>query len=387
MEISPAIFLPAALAVTCYAILIAAFTAGLRRLFRREPLRQKDDPPFVSVIIAMRNEKENLSRLLDGLRDQDYPADRMEVIVSDDYSGDGSAAVAEEYGSLHPGFPLMVLHAATYDAPGKKPALCRAVDRARGEILLFTDADTGRRPGWISAMTAGLSDPVVKTVLGPVHFSDGKNALQRMQEIEFLGVMGVTAGSASLGRPVMANGANLACRRSAWRECGPAGRDLRYPSGDDQFLVMSVRKRFGKGAVTFCPDPRSVVATTAEPRWTGFVHQRLRWISKSRGYRDPAVIGAGLLTGAVHLVILAGFVAGFFRPAMWPFVGLLWVVKVMADAPLVWRMGRFFGKKINPGEYLLAQVFQSVYIPAVGVLGMILPYRWKGRRASATAIS
>jgi len=61
------------------------------------------------------------------------------------------------------------------------------------------------------------------------------NLLQKLQSLEFLGIMGTTAGSAAMGIPVMCNGANLGYRRAAFIAGGGYSGNLQFGSGDDQF--------------------------------------------------------------------------------------------------------------------------------------------------------
>ncbi len=388
MTIPPALVIVPIFLVAIYAILIAWFTSGLNSLLRKAPSPRSHRTPFVTVIAAMRNEADALADLLRSLIGQDYPAGQWEMILSDDHSDDGSAEIAKAFSRDHPGLPLKIVRPLTpADPAGKKAAIARAVEQSKGEILLFTDADTVRGEKWIASMAAGFDDPRAAMVLGPVCFSGGGGLFHRIQSMEFLGLMGVTAGSAALGRPVMGNGANLACRREAWLKVNGGRKDLGLVSGDDQFLVMAVRKQAGADAVVFRADRGAVVTTLPETRWKGFLHQRLRWVSKSRGYRDPMVIATGLVTGLAHLILLVSLVSLFMIPAIWPLTLSLMALKMMADAPVVWRMKRFFGIRANIADYVIAQLFQIFYVPVAGLLGFFIPYDWKGRRASATARS
>ena len=178
----------------------------------------------------------------------------------------------------------------------------------------------------------------------------------------------------------MCNGASLAYRRTAFVETGGYVGNVQFASGDDQFLMAAVRKMYGKHSVVFNLDPAAVVSTGPEGTLKGFLNQRIRWVSKSRGYSDPVVIGVGMVTWFVHLFLLAGLAAGMLFPSMlWLSLGL-WVVKMMAEFPMVWIMNRFFGKRKLLRYYLAAQAFQLVYVVFAGLLGLFLPYRWKGRK-------
>jgi poly-beta-1,6-N-acetyl-D-glucosamine synthase len=378
-EIYTAILL---LITAVYGWLIGAFTIGLIRI-RKQPKPDRKSPSgFVSVIIPVRNEAGQILRILEEMRGQDFAASSMEIIVTDDSSEDGTLDLVRSFAYNHPDLSVTLLSSMPDgpDISGKKMAIERAVAKARGEILLFTDADTTRGPDWISSMVSCFKSSEIQMVLGPVCFPDGGNLLQKIQTLEFLGLMGTTAGSARLGFPVMCNGANLAYRRDAFLQTGGFRENLKYRSGDDQFMMSSIKKRFGRTSLVFNFDPSSVVGTEPEATLNGFINQRIRWVSKSRGYRDPAVIFAGAITFLAHFMLLGGMLSGLFIPEVLIVSVLLWVAKISIEYPMVFIMSRFFGKRILVGYYVAAQAFQLIYVPTAGLLGLFLPYRWKGRK-------
>jgi cellulose synthase/poly-beta-1,6-N-acetylglucosamine synthase-like glycosyltransferase len=370
------------LAVACYLLLIGYYTIGLAAHHQVFPHRLGEAILKVSVIIPVRNEEKQIDRLLAEMLAQDYPPGFFEVIVTDDFSADLTIHKVAAFAACNPGIRVRPISpgAAAESLQGKKSAIERAVAAAEGEVLLFTDADTSRGPAWISSMVSGFHKHGIAMVLGPVSYVNAHNLLQRIQQMEFLGLMGTTAGSAHRGTPVMCNGANLAYRRETFFKAGGFCEHRRYASGDDQFMMAAVSKIFGKGSVVFNFDPGSVVTTESESTLRGFVNQRLRWVSKSKGYRDPVVIGVGAITYLTHLMLLAGIVSGvFYHPLL--FVSLaLWMFKMSAEFPMVWIMGRFFSVQPGVGYYLMAQLFQLFYVPLIGILGQVLPYRWKGRK-------
>ena len=383
MEGSLVFILAVSAAVALYGFAVSAFSTALVGLVRRKIPRAGDFSETVSVIIAARNEAGRMEGLLKQMLRQDFPVSRMEVIVSDDDSTDGTLAVVHAFGASHPGFPLRIVTtpSGTTGVKGKKGAIGRAVAIAGGAVLLFTDADTERGPGWITSMTGMFSDPGTCMVLGPVALNGGRSLLREIQSLEFLGLMGVTAGSAELGFPVMSNGANLAYRRGLFNRAGGFTGNERFLSGDDQFMLAAARRdRFAKGGTRFNLAPEAVVTTEPESTLRGFAAQRIRWVSKSRGYRDPAVIATGLVTFLAHALLSAGLAAALFKPVLAVPILALWVLKALADLPTVLIMGRFFGKKVRVLPYLAAQAFQVVYVTLAGTVGLFLPFTWKGRR-------
>jgi poly-beta-1,6-N-acetyl-D-glucosamine synthase len=366
-------------ATVAYVILIMAFSVPLfRRTRRGKPVT--GNIAFVSVIVPVRNEALNIPACLESIAGQDYPPDRFEILITDDFSGDKTAEIAEQFFRQHPAVRGRVIASPEGSSPtGKKAALWRAIQASSGDWILATDADTVRGPGWISAMIKESQAAGRKMVLGPVAMSAGQGWFGRIQSLEFMGIMAVTAGSAKAGIPVMCNGANLLYRKQAFEDTGGFAAHAGYASGDDQFLLSSVRRQYGEHSVGFALDREAVVITTPQDGLLSFLQQRLRWVSKSKGYRDPAVLLTGGLTYLVHLALLAGLIAGSVSDLVLKVALLCWILKMTADLLPVAIMSGFFQKKKLLWLFLPAQVFQMVYVVFTGILGLVLPYRWKGR--------
>jgi len=111
------------------------------------------DQPFVSIVIPARNEADNIARCLDGALGQRYTA--YEVIVVDDGSTDATPQILRDYAVR---FPQKLTVVAGRPLPrgwvGKCNACLHGAHRARGEWLLFLDADTAPQPDLIAALLA-----------------------------------------------------------------------------------------------------------------------------------------------------------------------------------------------------------------------------------------
>src|SRR5687768_14936875 len=83
-----------------YAALIFFYYVQWNKLVDYQP---KVDSPsvFISVIVAARNEEHTLPHLLEDLQRQTYPEDLFEVIIVNDHSTDGTAALSNNFGSRH----------------------------------------------------------------------------------------------------------------------------------------------------------------------------------------------------------------------------------------------------------------------------------------------
>ena len=104
-----------------------------------------DKGELVSVLVPARNEAERISDCLDSLLRQNYSP--YEIIVYDDDSSDGTAAILDAYAKKYPGL-LQVIHGKGLEAGwyGKPHALQKLSKKAKGAWLFFTDADTIHSP-------------------------------------------------------------------------------------------------------------------------------------------------------------------------------------------------------------------------------------------------
>jgi len=107
---------------------------------------------MMSILIPARNEADNISRALDVLLTQDYPS--FEVIVADDRSEDETASVVRSFLGKDPRVRLVEIRELPEGWTGKNHALSEAAKVARGDLLLFHDADVALDPGALSVVTS-----------------------------------------------------------------------------------------------------------------------------------------------------------------------------------------------------------------------------------------
>ncbi len=338
----------------------------------------------VSLIIPARNEEENIGNCLGDLLSQDYPPHLLEVVVADDHSTDFTVERVTGFAQLHPSMNLRLIPtgATGNDQAFKKHSIRSGIDVSSGDLIITTDADTRLNPSWISSIVDFFEQYHPKMIIGPVIFHEENTFFEWLQSMEFSGLMAATAGSCNMGFPLMCNGANLAFERNAYLETRDKEDDFRYPSGDDLFLMMKIRKKYGARTVNYLFAEEAVVSTKAKKSVREFFSQRLRWVSKSRGYTYHIVMAVAIVTWLFNFLLLSTLVAGIFNLHLFFFSLFLLGIKMIIELPAVSGIMMFSGKTKLWYLYPVTQVLNLVYVSLVGILGNMLSYEWKGRKIS-----
>lgn len=107
----------------------------------------------VSIIIPCFNEEKTIFQLLEGLTEQDYPLDQVEVVIADGKSTDKTRGEIERFKSTHSLFPIILVENPEKTIPS---ALNRAIEAARGEFIVRMDAHSKPDKDYIKNSIAGL---------------------------------------------------------------------------------------------------------------------------------------------------------------------------------------------------------------------------------------
>lgn len=374
ISLSGYIYLLDGLAVL-YLALIAAYTYGWYKGGRKKELKTETDLS-VSVLIAARNEAKHIELLLRSLKNQQYPFALLDVLIVDDHSTDDTANRVREFKLQHPDLPLRLLQ---NKGTGKKAALHTALYRAIGELVLVTDADCALPANWVRQMAAAYRWETCKMLLGPVVLKPERRFFSKLQALEFVSLMGTTAGAAGLGYPAMGNAANMGFDRQTALALG-AFSPSAYASGDDMFLMMAIRKQFGKNAIRFVHAQDTIVETVAQSGLKSFFQQRKRWVSKSRAYKSFSVVFPALIVLLFNTALVLTLLAGINKPLFILVFVLFVLLKFLIDYPLLYLASGFLRlRHLLPWALLLEFVY-PFYVSLIALAGLFLPYRWKGRR-------
>ncbi len=374
-----------------YAYRLWRWRGGLQTMIREteeRPPPPDDALPRVTVVVPARDEEDTIGPCVDSVLAVDYPADRLQVIVVDDDSSDATAEVVRARARADGRLVLVQIpENRRRDRAHKKRAIEKAVAFATGEIILTTDADCVVPRGWVRAMAAPFAEPGVAFVSGPVRYRLGSRPswFIRVQALDFFGLMACGAGGIGIGRPNLANGANVAYRRATFERLGGFSGIDHVTSGDDELLMQKMAygsagdgRCEGPRAVRFCADPGAVVLTEAAPTLRALVHQRTRWASKTTNYPAPLqtmLVGVGAFLGG--LVALSA--AAPFAPPVRPWLAAAYAVRAASDLGVLVPAARRFGHTRALWAYPLLLAVHAPLTLTAAVLGPLRSFEWKGR--------
>jgi len=179
--------------------------------------------PDLSLIVAAHDEQAVIAEKVANALSLDYPRERLELIVACDGCSDETAALARQAGAD------LVLE---LPRGGKIRAQDAAVQRARGEIVAFSDANALWEPGAARALTGAFEDPCVGYACGQVRFvqAAGDAGAGNQEGVYWRYELAVRALESRLSSITAGNGAIYATRRDAYIVVDPVmGHDLSLP--------------------------------------------------------------------------------------------------------------------------------------------------------------
>ena len=193
--------------------------ARLLALVRTRPVRCDDGLlPTVAVVVAAFDEEAVIERRIENLRALDYPADRLELIVTSDGSTDRTEELAERAGA----------RVVRNPRGGKVAAQNRAVRETSAEVVAFSDANAAWAPDALRKLVRNFADPDVAYVCGraDLQTDDGRNKEGLYWRYE----LALRADESRLGSITGGNGPIYAVRREDYVEVDPRfGHDLSLP--------------------------------------------------------------------------------------------------------------------------------------------------------------
>lgn len=329
--------------------------------------------PPISVLIAARNEAEQLQQHLPVLCGLKYAAE-FEVIVALNDTDDHSREVLQEFSHAFAQLRWLDLGSTPANWPGKKWALQQAARVAEHEHLAFIDADCRPEQQWLR----GLGEHFARGqewVLGLGWYQHQPGWLNRFIRYETLYTAVQYIGAAALNQPYMAVGRNLGYHRRFLREGPGLGAWRDSLSGDDDLMVNALADP-DKTAGMLQPDTRTWSAPASS--WAQWVKQKTRHVSASSHYS----LTSKVLLSAFHLTQLLWHGAAWGTMIQFATLSPFWwlyLMTVLLKASLLYGPARDTGERGLLLSLLGLELSYFLYNLSVVPLGLIKRPEWRNR--------
>ncbi len=330
-----------------------------------------------SVIVPVRNEAQNILKLLHSLENQTYNFQNFEIIFVNDHSTDATKELIERFSKTSDlNIQMMELERKEYLNSPKKMAIMQAIRISKGEFIFTTDGDCVLPPKLLHKYHEAFMNQVPQFISGPVTFLESKKSYfgklwEKIQIVEFASLLGTAAASIEMNSPNMCSGANICYRKSVFFEVNGYEGNLHLASGDDEFLMHKISKKY-KNGIVFLKDSEAVVLTNACENWSQFFNQRKRWSSKWKQYEGsiPTVLAIFVFLNNLALFVL-------ILSCSWRLILLKIILEFFMISSVL-----LFLNKINAIFYIgLVQFLYPFYVLFFGLIGIFSSktYIWKER--------
>ncbi|MCX6121394.1 MAG: glycosyltransferase [Ignavibacteriales bacterium] len=366
------------LAAAFYLIVHLGLITGLKRLDDTTCNEQ----PFVSVIVAARNEEKNICQLLQCLSHQTYT--QYEIIIINDRSTDKTAELITDFQKNSSNITRIDITSLQGDMPAKKNALRTGIDASKGEILCFTDADCFPTSRWIEELVKSFK-PDVGLVAGysPYQIPNSQTSKAGFYNTLFFKFIAYeefraaiwAAGSIGWNIGWLCTGRNLAYRRKVYDAVNGFEKIKMSTSGDDDLFLQLVRRQTA-WKIQYVTTGESFVLTVPPMNFWSFVEQRKRHFSAAKFFTVPMMLfffcyhSSNLLLVVSPLLFLMNVLT---LPAM----AAVCCSKVLSDIVLFRYSHRIFEANNFDRSFILMEMLYILYNSLIGPLGFFRKFAWK----------
>lgn len=250
---------------------------------------EKHQRPSVSVIVAARNEADNLIQLIEGIKSQNHSD--FELIIINDRSNDQTSEILDHYID-ESNIKTLTINELPSGWNGKKYALKCAIKQATNEILLFTDGDCiPYSDQWIDHISSKF-DEDTDIVLAYSPYIISKGLLGHLIQFETMLTALQYLGWAQLGHPYMAVGRNWAIRRELY-PLHELEEIKHLPGGDDDLIAQKILDA-KRTRITYVKN--SQTRSRAENNWNALINQKIRHLKAGKFYTKKSQTLLGIFT-------------------------------------------------------------------------------------------
>ncbi|MGV3585530.1 MAG: glycosyltransferase [Adhaeribacter sp.] len=327
--------------------------------------------PYVSILIAVRNEEHTILKCLEAIGRLDYPQNKIEILLGDDASTDNTYQVIRQYIKHKPFYRCVQIKENLGQARGKANVLAHLTRLATSDIYFITDADIEVPKSWIRDMLAGTRQPNIGIITG-ITTVTGKGLFPELQAIDWVNALGLMQIVANLKLPVSTMGNNMLVTRAAYEATG-GYENMPFSVTEDVQLFKAVTKQKFRTLNIFHP---GVLALSAPAQNLGqLLHQRKRWMQGI--WHLPWYMSLVLVVYASFYAFCLPFVA---YTSGWVVLGIF-LTKLFLQTWFIYRCLAKLGLRYRLDKLILFE-FYTIFVSLVTILFFLLPLKvnWKARK-------
>jgi len=306
----------------------------------------------ISVIVAAKNEEQNIPNLINALINQDYNGNLFEVIIVDDNSADNTYEKTKQLISGNDNFSIIKNGSKTL--PGKKGALSSGIAKSKYDYIMITDADCIPQKDWLNSYS-GIFSKEYDLIFGVAPFNKEESFINNLSCFENIRSNILTFTSAIIGYPYSAAARNFGFKKSAFEKLKGYSNTLETLSGDDDLLIREAVKN--KMKIGLATEKGSFVYSKTKNNLKDYLKQKARHTQTSLYYL-PA---HKLMLGFWHLLNLIFL----FSPVLFfvnPIFPTLFIIKIFVDIILVFNIQKYFGYNFNLLKIIFLQIVYEIFL-------------------------
>lgn len=320
----------------------------------------------ISVVVAAKNEAENISNLISSLQKQRYSLDNFEIIIVDDNSSDSTFDLVKGFSTEHNNIKIIKAENKIYK--GKRGALQIGIDNSEFDYILITDADCEPNKYFIKSYSNKFIENY-DFVFGVSPIIQENSFTNRIACFDNLWVHILTFSFANIGLPYSAAARSFGFSKSSFNKLSGYKETLDTISGDDDLLLReAVKNNLRIGTIS---NEDAFVYTRAKKSLSEFIIQKSRHTSTSSYYS----ILPKLVLGFWHLlniIMLFSLVLIFFDFSLFS----LFVTKLIGDIFIIKILMKKFSYKFNITEIVIHQIIYEVLLIQIFIKSFSMRKKW-----------
>lgn len=349
-------------------------------MFRKKnhlPAELKTSDNFISIIVSLKNEENNVVEFIHQLEKQNFPGDSFELIVVDDASSDNTLQLLKTT-LINSSITYRIIEQAEHI--GKKKNIALGISEAKGNIIVTTDADViYRHKNWLKRVSEYFNTNSCDMLIMPIDYLDSNNLLTQFQIIENVALTAINIGYTSINQAFMCNGANLAFTKKAYESVNGYQSHLSISSGEDVLLLEDIKKQ-DSGKIIYGYHSDLIVKVNSVTNIKDFISQRVRWAYKAKFNPNKLNVGLGLLIMSANMIFLALAVAIIKQSSTIGYLSIFATSKFIFDFLLLLLASDFLKRNSKLIWLIPFECIYWAYSFLIGGLSIFWKPKWKGNK-------